>query len=173
MTPADIDSFAQQHLTQYNVPGLSVAVAKKGALIHAAGYGIANLEHGAPATAGTIYQTASVGKQFTAALILMLSERERLGLDEFVAPLFPEAESDWDGITIRHLLTHTSGISDAGLSELNYRLEYEDTEIVKALLLSPLEFEPGTQWNYSNAGYILLGILIGRTMNCFYADLLR
>jgi CubicO group peptidase (beta-lactamase class C family) len=173
MIPADIDSLAQQHLTQHNITGLSLAVARKGELLHAAGYGLANLEHRAPATADTVYQTASVGKQFTAALVMMLVERGRIGIDEFVLPLIPDAPPEWDGITIRHLLTHTSGVSDLGLSELNYRLEYADEEIFKAVAIPPLEFEPGTQWNYSNAGYTLLGLLIGRVTGRFYGDLLR
>jgi CubicO group peptidase (beta-lactamase class C family) len=139
--------------------------------LEARGYGLANLEHQTPATADTVYQTASVGKQFTAALVLMLSERRLLSLDERAGPHF--GVDTWKEVTVRHLLTHTSGISDEGYSRLNIRLDYSDEELVSAIAAAPLLAEPGGVWSYSNSGYILLGILIGKMTGRFYGELLQ
>src|SRR5579863_7553581 len=94
------------------IPGLSLAVARNGKMLHSAGYGFANLEWQIPATDATIFQTASIGKQFTAALILLLSERGLLHIDDPIGPHLPPAPAAWSRITFRHLLSHTSGISD-------------------------------------------------------------
>jgi CubicO group peptidase (beta-lactamase class C family) len=173
MSPANIEDLAHEHVARYRIPGLSLAVANRGTLLHAAGYGFANLEHRAPATPDTIYQTASVGKQFTAALVMLLAERGVLGIDDRIAPPFQAAPASWSGITIRHLLTHTSGISDEGVLSLNSRLDYTDDELLSHIVASPLEFSPGTAWSYSNSGYVLLGLLIARLTGRFYGELLH
>jgi CubicO group peptidase (beta-lactamase class C family) len=173
MSPTNLEALAQEHRARYNIPGLSIAVAHRGKLLHAAGYGFANLEHQVPATADTIYQTASVGKQFTAALIMLLAERGFIGVDDRIAPHFETAPASWTAVTVRHLLTHTSGISDEGVLSLNHRLDYTDAEILTRIVASPLDFAPGTNWNYSNSGYVLLGLLIARLTGRFYGDLLH
>jgi CubicO group peptidase (beta-lactamase class C family) len=172
MDPNLLDRLIDDFLSRYSIPGLSVAIARQGCLLHAAGYGFANLEHRAPATPGSIYQAASVGKQFTAALVLLLAERGLLRLDDSIAPHFPPAPGAWSGITVRNLLTHTSGISDEGFGKLNLCLDYTDSQLVAAIAAEPLDFAPGTAWSYSNCGYILLGILIARITGRFYGDLL-
>ncbi len=168
-----IDSLVEEHKARYRVPGLSLAVSRHGTVIHAAGYGFANLEHRVAATVDTIYQTASVGKQFTAALTMLLAERGLLTLDDRIGKWFEEAPGAWESITIRHLLTHTAGISDESVESLNYRLDYTDSELLRAIMAPALEFLPGSAWNYSNAGYVLLGQLIARVSGKFYGDLLR
>lgn len=160
-------------MTRYRVPGLSVAICRSGEILHAAGYGWANIEVRAAATAETVYQTASVGKQFTAALILLMTERRLIRLDDPIGPRFGPERAAWQTITVRHLLTHTSGLSDDGLGRLNLRLDYTDEELVEAIASAPIGSEPGTAWSYSNAGYVLLGILIARITGRFYGDLLR
>jgi CubicO group peptidase (beta-lactamase class C family) len=164
-----IDDLVKAFMTRYRVPGLSVAVARCGIVEHAAGYGLANVELQTPATADTVYQTASVGKQFTASLILMMLERGLLRLDDSIGPHFNGA---WSNITARHLLSHTSGISDDGFGSLNLRLDYTDDELVAAIASTPLQSEPGAAFSYSNSGYILLGLLAGRITGRFYGDLL-
>jgi CubicO group peptidase (beta-lactamase class C family) len=173
MLPNRLERSAFRFMTRYSVPGLSVAVARHGDMLHAAGYGFAHLEHRVPATVDSIYQTASVGKQFTAALVLLLGERGVLGLDERISSYFETAPECWSGITVRHLLTHTSGISDAGILTLNLRLDYTDAEILDSIARRPLEFQAGTMWGYSNSGYVLLGLLIARRTGRFYGDLLQ
>jgi CubicO group peptidase (beta-lactamase class C family) len=168
-----VDLLAEAHMARYRIPGLSLAVAHRGTLLHAAGYGFANLEHRAPATVDTIYQTASIGKQFTAALVVLLAERGQLQLDDAIVPYFDAAPDAWRNITIRHLLTHTSGISDEAFGRFNLRLDFTDADLVSAIASTPLQFEPGAAWSYSNSGYILLGLLIARVTGRFYGDLLR
>lgn len=170
---AHVEAHIEAHMERHKIPGLSVAILRQGTLVHAEGYGLANIEHQARATVDTIYQTASAGKQFTAALILLLAERGILRVDDRIAPHFDTAPAAWNNITVRHLLTHTSGISDEGFGELNLRLDYTDSELVTAIASAPIAFEPGTAWSYSNSGYILLGILIARITGRFYAELLR
>jgi CubicO group peptidase (beta-lactamase class C family) len=169
----DYDQIVETFRAAHGIPGLSIAIARNGVLLHAAGYGLANLENRVPATAETVYQSASVGKQFTAALVLSLAEAGVLRIDDPIAPYFGDAPDTWRGIAIRHLLTHTSGIGDAGYSRLNRRLDYSDAELVAAIASAPLQSEPGGQWSYSNSGYILLGILIERLTSRFYGDLLE
>jgi D-alanyl-D-alanine carboxypeptidase len=166
------DLLADQRMAELAIPGMSVAVLERGALVHAGGYGLANMELQVPTTVETVYQTASVGKQFTAALLLLLAEEGSVSLDQEIVPYFEELPAEWGGITIRHLLSHTSGIVDTGYDELNLRLDYTDAELIAAIAAVPLESLPGTRWHYSNSGYVLLGILVGRIAGRFYGDLL-
>jgi CubicO group peptidase (beta-lactamase class C family) len=173
MQAAEFDSIIQEHMARYRVPGLSVAIAHRGLLEHAAGYGFADLEHRVGATTDTVYQTASVGKQFTSALILLLTERGLLSVDDSVAQYFNSPPAAWSNITVRHLLTHTSGISDEGFGRLNLRLDYTDDELLSTIASTQLQSAPGAVCSYSNSGYILLGVLVARLTGRFYGDLLR
>jgi CubicO group peptidase (beta-lactamase class C family) len=167
------DQLVRDHMARYRIPGLSAAISRQGTVIHAAGYGFANLEHQVPATVDTIFQTASVGKQFTAALILLLSERGLVNIDQAIAPYFNSSPPGWSAVTIRHLLTHTSGVPDAGYEQLNPRLDYSDADLLSAIASRPLDSSPGTEWRYSNSGYVLLGLIAAMVTGRFYGDLLR
>jgi CubicO group peptidase (beta-lactamase class C family) len=168
-----LEQLIRDHMARYRIPCLSIAVARHGALIHSGGYGFSNLENQAPATLDTVYQTASVGKQFTAALILLMSERGLLNLDAPIAAWFNPSPPFWSAVTVRHLLTHTSGISEQGYERLNLRLDYSDAELLSAIASSPQESTPGATWQYSNSGYVLLGLLVAAITGHFYGDLLR
>jgi CubicO group peptidase (beta-lactamase class C family) len=123
----------------------------------------------------TLFQTASVGKQFTAALALLLERSGELAsLDSPVAPYLLELPHGWRGITMRALLSHTAGISDAGYDAIDLARDYADEEIVEAIVgEGGLASTPGSDWRYSNAGYVLAGIAVGRATGVFYGDLLR
>ena len=97
---------------QMKIPGTSVAVVRDGKIIKATGYGLANIELNVPVTPETIFQAGSTGKQFLATAILLLAEEGKLSLDDSITKYFPEAPAWWKPITIRHLLTHTSGLPD-------------------------------------------------------------
>jgi CubicO group peptidase (beta-lactamase class C family) len=149
-------------------PSLSVAVFHRGAVIYSGCYG--------DAVPATVYQTASLGKHFTAALAILLWHRspDLCSLDTSITPHLPELPQAWEGITLRQLLSHTAGIPDDGYDSLDYSRDYTDAEIVNAIAASAaLDFPPGTAWRYSNAGYVLAGIAIGRRAGAFYGDLLR
>jgi CubicO group peptidase (beta-lactamase class C family) len=166
-----IDDYVRATIESRKIPGVSVVVQRDGKVIKSEGYGYANLEHQVPATADTIYQSGSVGKQFTAAGILLLVGEGKLSLDDRLSMHFPDAPASWHRISVRHLLTHTSGIKDYG-DEIDMRKDYSEDEYLAVIRTIPLEFEPGTQWSYSNTGYMLLGILVSRLAGRHWGDYL-
>jgi CubicO group peptidase (beta-lactamase class C family) len=176
-TPAplldSIDRYVRSELVRQRIPGLSLAVLRGDSVLLARGYGEADVEHHVPAADSTIYQSGSVGKQFTSALIVRLASEGRLGLDDPIAKWLPEGRPSWRRITVRHLLTHTSGIPDYADSTLDYRRDYTEDELVRLAAGLPSLFEPGARWSYSNTGYLLLGVIIHRLTGIFYGDLLR
>ena len=168
-----VDRYVRAELVRQRIPGLSLLVLKGDSVLLGRGYGLADLEHRVPATDSTVYQSASVGKQFTAALVVLLAREGRLGLDEPIRRYLPEAPPAWQPITVRHLLTHTSGIPDYTEGAVDYRRDYTEDELLAAAVRQPLEFRPGETWRYSNTGYALLGFIVRRATGRFYGDLLR
>src|SRR6476646_11613702 len=170
---AAVDRYVREEMRRERVPGVSVAIVRDGRLVLARGYGFANVELHVPATDSTIYQSGSIGKQFTAALILRLAAEDRLGLDDPIRRHLPEGPPRWDSITVRQLLTHTSGILDYTDSAVDLRREYTEDELVRIAAGLPALFRPGARWSYSNTNYLLLGAIIHRVSRVFYGDLLR
>jgi CubicO group peptidase (beta-lactamase class C family) len=165
-----VDDFVSAQLAAKKVPGIAVLVTRGGAVERARGYGFANLEHDVPVTSATIFQSGSVGKMFTAAGVLLLAEDGKLALDDRLARHFPDSPAAWHRITVRHLLTHTSGLKDYGTDEIDFRKEYEEKDLLAAMQKLPLEFEPGTQWSYSNSGYLVLGLLTSKLAGEHWSD---
>lgn len=165
----EVDDFVAARMAGQSIPGLSLAVVRDGQVVLTRGYGLANVELQVRAAPETVYQSGSVGKQFTAAAVMMLVEEGKLGLDDPISRFFPEAPASWAGIRVRHLLSHTSGLKDYDLPLWH---EYTDGDLLRAFAEPPLEFVPGEQWSYSNTGYVLLGFLIQRVTGRFYGDLL-
>src|SRR5262249_50821415 len=117
--PADaVDALVAAQMRERHIPGLSLAVVREGKVILAKGYGLANVEHGAPAKPETIYQSGSVGKQFTATAVMMLVEEGKLALDDKISRYLDGTPPAWAEVTVRHLLTHTSGIKNYGPRDL-------------------------------------------------------
>jgi CubicO group peptidase (beta-lactamase class C family) len=168
-----VDRYVTAELSRERIPGISVAVLRGDSVLLARGYGFANVEHDVPATDSTIYQSGSVGKQFTAAAVVMLAEEGRLGLDDPITKYLPEGGNAWRRLTVRHLLTHTSGIPDYADSTLDYRRAYSEPDLVRLATSLPLQFPPGERWSYSNTGYLLLGAVIRKVTGRFYGDFLR
>lgn len=165
-----VDDYIRDVMAAKKIPGVSIVILRNGKAVKSEGYGMANLELETPATPDTIYQSGSMGKQFTAAGILLLAEDGKLRLDDRLAQHFPEGPAPWHRITIRHLLTHTSGLKDYGSDELDFRRDYSEADLLKIVQSIPLEFEPGTQWSYSNTGYLLLGLLTSRLAGKHWSD---
>jgi CubicO group peptidase (beta-lactamase class C family) len=175
-TPTPIESINQYvtaEMKRRQIPGTSVAVLRGDRVLLARGYGFANLELRVPASDSTIYQSGSLGKQFTAAGVAMLAEQGRLRLDDRITQWLPEGRGIWDSITVRHLLTHTSGITEYTDSTFDYRKDYTEDQLVDFAASRPLDFPPGSRWSYSNTGYVLLGVLIHRITGRFYGEVLR
>ncbi len=116
-----VDDYIKAELQQRNIPGLSIAVVRNGEIIKTNGYGLSNVELNVAATPETIYQSGSVGKQFTATLAMMLVEEGKLSLDDRIGKHLADAPASWKDITVRHLLTHTSGISNSLYRKINMR----------------------------------------------------
>jgi CubicO group peptidase (beta-lactamase class C family) len=168
-----IDECVTAEMNRQQIPGVAVAVVHKGNVVLAKGYGFANVEHKVRVTPNTMFQSGSVGKQFTAAAVMLLVEDGKISLDDSITKFLPDAPFRWQPITIRHLLTHTSGIPDYEDTAFDLRKDYTEEEFAKFAFGLKLEFVPGTRWNYSNTGYVLLGCIIHQGSGKFYGDLLR
>jgi CubicO group peptidase (beta-lactamase class C family) len=168
-TPDPIAAIVREELARQNIPGASVAIVEHGRLVHAEGYGFANLEHEVPATKDTIYQSGSTGKQFTAALVLLLANDGRFGLDDPIAQHLPGTPPSWEKVTIRQLLQHVSGLADP-YEKLDVTRDYTEAELLAIDGQIPLLFEPGAKFSYSNMGYHVLGFLCSHIGGVFYGE---
>jgi N-acyl-D-amino-acid deacylase len=168
-----IDSIVREEMAAQRIPGMAVAMIQRNRVISAKGYGLANVEHQVAVSDQTIFQSGSLGKQFTAAALMLQVEDGKLALTDPITNFFPGGPAPWRSITVRHLLTHTSGIPDYNDGQLDYRKDYTEDELVTFATGLPLDFAPGAQWKYSNTGYILLGAIIRKVSGSFYGDVLR
>src|SRR5215475_10805189 len=107
---AKVDEYVKAEMQKQRIPGLSLAVIKAGQIILAKGYGFANVEHQVPVKPETIFQSGSVGKQFTATAVMILVEEGRIKLDDSISKYLTNTPKSWRRITVRHLLTHTAGM---------------------------------------------------------------
>lgn len=171
VTEKQIDAVVTDALKKQQVPGVAVAVIHKGEVVVAKGYGEANVEHKVPVTADTVFQSGSVGKQFTAAVVCLLADRGKLKLDDPVTDFLPDAPFKWGKITVRHLLTHTSGMGDY-TGEIDLRKDSTEDELAKLAFGLKLKFAPGSRWGYSNTGYAVLGVIVRKAGGRFYGDVL-
>lgn len=154
-------------------PGLSIAIDQGGELLIAKGYGLADLENQVPATADTVYRIGSVTKQFTGVSIVQLVDAGKLRLDQKIQEILTDYPAPTNPVTLRHLLQHTSGIPNfTGLPSYrpSIRVDVAPSEMVARFQELPLEFDPGTQWKYSNSGYYLLGMIVEKASGQTYAE---
>ncbi len=154
----------------------AVLIARKGKTVFQGAYGMANWDLRIPNALTTKFRLGSLTKQFTAASVLLLEERGKVGLDDSILKYFPEAPTAWSAITVRHLLHHESGIPDiANLPTypMFKRQLHSKAELLERFSSLPLKFDPGTQHRYSNSGYIVLGQLIERVSGQSYEDFLQ
>ncbi|CAF1156735.1 unnamed protein product [Rotaria sordida] len=159
-------------MKKQKIPGISLAIIQGGQIIYGRGYGYSNIEHQVRVKLETIFQSGSIGKQFTSMAIMMLVEDGKIQLDATINTYFADVPNEWNNITVRHLLTHTSGMTDYP-QDFNYRIDYTEDDMYNLIKTIPLAFQPGEQWAYSNIGYVMLGILIRRVTNQFYGDFLK
>jgi CubicO group peptidase (beta-lactamase class C family) len=168
-----IDAVVRAEMTRQRIPGVAVAVVHEGKVVKLQGYGYANVEHAVPVTPDTIFQSGSIGKQFTSTLVMLLVEDGKIALDDPITEYLPGAPAEWQDVTVRHLLTHTSGIGEYTDGAIDYRRDYTERELVEMAFLRPLDFPPGSSWSYSNTGYLLLGAIVRQVTGQFYGDQLR
>jgi D-alanyl-D-alanine carboxypeptidase len=156
---AKLTAAVEAAMQKSGVPGISVAIVSKNQLLYAKAFGKANLAENRPADVNTRYAVGSVSKQFTVAAILLMAEEGKLSLDDKVAKYFPNFTRASE-ITIRQLLNHTSGYEDFAPQDYLIPEWTEPTRsqsILDRFANKPLNFEPGTKYQYSNTGYVLAG----------------
>jgi CubicO group peptidase (beta-lactamase class C family) len=172
---ANIDAVAREWLASTGAPSVSIAVVQNGLMAYAQAYGHARLEPEMPATTATRYAIDSVSKEFTAAAVLFLAQQGKLSLDDPAGKWFPDL-GEASKVTLRELLTHTAGIRDY------WPQDYVPLEMLRPTTVAgilnewarrPLDFEPGTQWQYSNTGYVLAAAIVEKVSGKPLLDFLR
>src|SRR3982751_5798381 len=154
-----IDQLVTKTLADTGVPSASIAIVRDGRIVLTKAYGKAN--EGLPASPALPYQIASNSKQFTAMALILLRDEGKLSLDDHVSKFLPGI-SGGDRITIRQLLSHTSGIQDFWPQDYSLEAMSHPTKpegIVDRWAKKPLDFQPGDQWQYSNTGYVIAGLI--------------
>ncbi|MFZ0061257.1 MAG: serine hydrolase domain-containing protein [Pyrinomonadaceae bacterium] len=157
-----IDKLAGETLTRTGVPSASIAVVRDGQIVYVKAYGDAKLEPKTPATAAMRYSIGSISKQFTALAILLLQEQGKLSLDDKVGKYIPDLTRA-NEVTIRQLLSHTSGYQDYWPQDYVMKPMLSPTtaqKIMETWAKKPLDFEPGTKWQYSNTNYVIAGAIV-------------
>ncbi len=157
-----IDKIAMETLAKTGVPSASIAVVRNGELAYVHAYGDARLDPKTPATPAMRYSIGSISKEFTAAAILMLQQQGKLSLDDKIAKFFPGL-TDADHITIRQILSHTSGYQDFWPQDYlmpAMKLATTPQQIMDTWARKPLDFAPGSKWQYSNTGYVIAGAIV-------------
>jgi D-alanyl-D-alanine carboxypeptidase len=167
----EVDDLVKAEMQKQHIPGLSLAVIRDGKIVKAEGYGLANVELNVPATAQTVYKIGSVSKQFIAAGILLLVQENKISLDDKISKFLEGTPDTWKEITVRHLLTHTSGIvrEAPGFDPLKNQT---DADVIKTAYSLPLGFVPGERSEYSNTGYFALAEIVRKASGKPWEDYL-
>lgn len=172
---AAIDKKLAQQLPSEQ-PGAAVIVVQKGKVIFEKGYGMADVENDVAITPAHVFRLGSITKQFTAVGIMMLMEEGKLALDDDITKYLPDYPANGNKFTIRHLLTHTSGIKSYTGMEKWQPLMMQDLTVDQMMDIfknEPLDFKPGERFLYNNSGYFLLGAIIEKVSGQNYADFIQ
>jgi CubicO group peptidase (beta-lactamase class C family) len=156
--------------------GCAALVAQKGQIIYKKAFGMANLELNVPMQPDMVFRIGSITKQFTAVAILQLMEQGKLSLQDDITKFIPDYPTQGYKITIENLLTHTSGIksyTDVPEFAQYARIDKTPEEVINLFKNLPMEFAPGTKWNYSNSGFFLLGYIIEKASGKTYPQYLE
>ena len=156
-----IDRFIASEMAREHIPGVAIAVVRSGKVAKACGYGVADLEHNVPVTPQTAFKIGSLSKQLLAAGILLLAQDGKLGIDDPISKFYSDAPESWRGITVRHFLTHTSGVLREGPA-FNALVVQPDSIVIKSAFARPLEFPTGSKYQYCNVCYFTLADIIAR-----------
>ena len=169
-----IDDYINAQMQQRRIPGLVLAVTRDGKVVKQKAYGLANVELDVPATPDTLFQIASTTKTFTATAIMKLVEEDKLSLDDKVAKWLPEVPAAWGGVTVRHCLTHTSGLPDIVVDQCSLKLVADTREeALKKLAGMPVLNKPGETWSYNQTGYVLLGMIVEKISGTSFEEFLQ
>ncbi|MEM9326901.1 MAG: serine hydrolase domain-containing protein [Bacteroidota bacterium] len=173
-----LDSLCQVHVAEGQLPGFAVGIVSKGKVLYAKGFGVKNLDTKDPVTTSSIFHLASISKTFVGTGIAQLVEKGKIDLDDPVTkylPYFQLKDPRYKDITIRHLVTHSAGVPDV----MNYhwnKPKYDDEALegqVRSLKSKGLNFEPGTDFKYSNNGFEVLGDVIAKASGMSFEDYMK
>jgi len=168
-----IDDYLSPEIAAKHIPGLSLAVVRDGKVEKLSAYGLANVELAVPASPQTVFQIQSITKTFTSAAIFMLMEEGKLSLDDPIGTHLEGTPDTWKAITLRHLLSHTSGIKDfINEPTASLRLDVSEADVLRATAPRPLNFQPGEKYAYSNTNYHLLAMVIRKITGKSFGDYL-
>jgi D-alanyl-D-alanine carboxypeptidase len=167
---SQIDALMRNAVAQQHIAAVSVAVARRGSIIYAKGFGYRDLSKRLPATPQTIYNIASNSKQFTAACVLLLQQDGKLDIDDTLSRYLPGFPAG-DKITIREVLNHTSGLTD--YLDLIDNNTLTPAKVRAAVYRAKLKFRPGSKWEYSNTNYIVAGLVVEHASGMPFDDFLR
>jgi D-alanyl-D-alanine carboxypeptidase len=170
----ETDDYVREQMATKRIPAVVLKVLRNGEELKTSAYGLANLELNVPATPETVFEIGSVTKQFTASCILLLQQDGKLSIDDLISKHLAETPGAWSNVTIRHLLTHTSGIkSYTGLDGFALTKRLTQAQFIAGIGTRSLEFQPGESWKYSNTGYSLLGYIVQNASGKTYWQFLR
>ena len=177
-----IDRYIEQVMHNKKIPGLVFGVFGKDSILLTRAYGLADVQNQGPVRAETVFELASITKQFTASAILILQQEGKLHIDDPLNKYFPECPESWNEITVKHLLTHTSGLTGSddypGINDMSgerVRKEYANWSkqfLIDALIKQEPQHLPGEVFHYSDPGYALLGIVI-ENITCSYREFIE
>ena len=173
-----VNDFANKEMKKAGVPGMSIAVVRRGSIIFKNCYGLANLELSIPVTPESPFKIASLTKPFTATAIMQLVEKDEISLDQKISFYLEDLPEAWNSISVRQLLCHSSGLSDYFQApdwswRNSWRLDLTHEEFIRMIRKSPMLFKPGEKIQYCNAGYYLLGMLIEKVSGKRYEEYLN
>ncbi len=166
-----VDDYIKSEMAKRQIPGVALKIIRDGKAVKTATYGLANVELRVPVRPETVFEIGSITKQFTAAGILLLAQEGKLSVHDKLSGHLKSIPNAWTNITVRHLLTHTSGIkSYTGLDGFELRRHLTQQQFIQAIAAQPIEFQPGDSWKYCNTGYNLLGFIIENVSGQTYWD---
>ena len=169
-----VDDLMRDALRQHPIPGAALAIVRGGRTVKTAAYGMANLEWQTPATPETVFEIGSITKQFTASAILLLAQEGKLSVDDKISKYLKGTPPGWSEISIRQLLTHTSGLKNyTGLGGFEASRRLTQAQFIAQIAVHPLDFPPGEKWAYCNTGYNLLGYIIENVSGKSYGDFME
>ncbi len=167
-----IDIIVQQMMAKQKIVGLSLAVVKNGKTTVNKGYGLANAELNVPVNSETVIRIGSVSKQFFTTAIMKLMEEGKLSIGDSVHRFFPDAPEAWRPITIKNLMSHTSGLQREGPAYDNFKMQ-PDSNIIRSAYNLPMVFKTGEKYQYCNLAYYMLAEIITRVSGMPWQDYIR
>lgn len=177
--PDTLDAYIEHQMRERQIPGLAIAIGRNGEILAQRGYGLASVENQVPVTPQTRFALASLTKQFTAAAIMMLVQEGKLDLNAPITRYLPDAPQNWQPVTSRHLLTHTSGLppigegfsgADAGIYN---RIWISTEDAYAAARADTLRWQPGERWAYSDVGFFLAGMIIEQVSGMSWREFMQ